>query len=255
MRKVDSIGEYDFYMKSAGGDANALYNIVPKGSPAPKGGYRNMQYIEKIKGVKFPDRYQPTKHGMTNLYPRSDSELMKQNQDNINRMIRKIPASQRDTSREDIVYAESIQKKLKVLVERAERFLCEDEIEDQVNSLDIFTKSFIVAALWSSTDDNQEPLDDTYGLEDIDSESLQKIISICKKFQDENRELYTTGGWSDEQAGHDFWLTMDHQGAGFWDRSESEGLNSEIGKQLTDIVRSYKEFDFYVSDSGKISIL
>ena len=73
LTKVDSIGDYDFYLRPAAGDANALYNIVPKGSPAPNGGYRNMQYIEKIKGVKFPDRYQPTKHGMSNLYKESQN--------------------------------------------------------------------------------------------------------------------------------------------------------------------------------------
>ena len=69
MRKVDSYNGYDFYYKGAGGDRNALYNIVSKGSPAPEGGYRNIQYIEKIKHIKFPNRYQPTLHGMTNLYP------------------------------------------------------------------------------------------------------------------------------------------------------------------------------------------
>ena len=59
---------HDFYIEAGKGDTPTLYNIVPAGSPAPEGGYRNRQYIERIKGVKFPDRYQPTQHGMTELY-------------------------------------------------------------------------------------------------------------------------------------------------------------------------------------------
>lgn len=68
MTRIDSHSGYDFYIASGMGDRPTLYNIVPAGSPAPEGGYRNRQYIERIKGVKFPDRYQPTQHGMTELY-------------------------------------------------------------------------------------------------------------------------------------------------------------------------------------------
>ena len=55
MKLIDSYEGYDFYYQPKNGNSNALYNIVPDGSIAPEGGYRNMQYIEKIKGVKFPD--------------------------------------------------------------------------------------------------------------------------------------------------------------------------------------------------------
>ncbi len=68
MTKVDSINGYDFYIDAGIGDKQTMYNIVPVGSQAPAGGYYNRTYIERIKGVKFPDRYQPTKHGMSELY-------------------------------------------------------------------------------------------------------------------------------------------------------------------------------------------
>lgn len=60
---------YDFYIEAGLGDRQTKWNIVPTGSPAPEGGYFNRQYIEKIKGVRFPDRYQPTLHGTSELYP------------------------------------------------------------------------------------------------------------------------------------------------------------------------------------------
>ena len=56
---------YDFYLTPCIGDRPALYNIVPTGSPTPEGGYRSMGWIEKIRGVRFPDRYQPSLHGIT----------------------------------------------------------------------------------------------------------------------------------------------------------------------------------------------
>lgn len=77
MRKIHSDFRYDFYIGSVtkeNGDICTIYNIVPHKTLAPKGGYYNMQWIEKIKGAKFPDRYQPTKHGMSNLYTNTIEE-------------------------------------------------------------------------------------------------------------------------------------------------------------------------------------
>lgn len=70
MTKVETIGDYDFYIGliTTGKEAQTLYNIVPKSSKEPVGGYPNRLYIERIKGIKFPNRYQPTLHGMTETY-------------------------------------------------------------------------------------------------------------------------------------------------------------------------------------------
>lgn len=59
---------YDFYIDGGCGNVQSRFNIVPTGNEIPWTGYKNRQYIEKIRGVKFPDRYQPTLHGMTELY-------------------------------------------------------------------------------------------------------------------------------------------------------------------------------------------
>ena len=71
--------------------------------------------------------------------------------------------------------------------------------------LDDFTKAYIEAALWSTTGDNDEPLDEKYGIEDIDPETLDKIKADCKKFQEQNKELlnkayelYSENEWSPE---------------------------------------------------------
>ncbi len=51
MTKIAESEGYDFYIDTSG---NTYYNIVPRGSEVPKGGYRNRDYIEHIKGVRFP---------------------------------------------------------------------------------------------------------------------------------------------------------------------------------------------------------
>lgn len=71
MHKVHAEFGYDFYIGSVEekkGHPRYVYNIVRKGSNAPEGGYYDMRWIEKVKGVQFPDRYQPTRHGMRHLY-------------------------------------------------------------------------------------------------------------------------------------------------------------------------------------------
>ena len=47
---------------------------------------------------------------------------------------------------------------------------------------------------------------------------------------------------------HDFWLTRNGHGAGFWDGD----YDDEVGTELTKIAHTFKELDCYVGDDGKI---
>lgn len=123
--------------------------------------------------------------------------------------------------------------------------------EDITSKLDEFTRQYIETALWSSTGDDEEPLDKNFDISDIADEAMKSMIADCKKFQDENRELYEKGGWDDGQAGHDFWLTRNGHGAGFWDR-HMEGMEKDIGDQLTEKAHKFGEVNLYVGDDGKI---
>lgn len=116
--------------------------------------------------------------------------------------------------------------------------------------LTTFAEAYIEAALWSSMDESDEQggeaLDQNYTFHDISEETLTAIVEDCYKFQEENADLLEESGITDEQAGHDFWLTRCGHGAGFWDR----GLG-EIGERLTDACRKWPNVDLYVED-GKI---
>jgi hypothetical protein len=116
--------------------------------------------------------------------------------------------------------------------------------------LDSFATAYVTAALWSSTDDDGEPLDRDHDTYDIASPTLQKMAHDCAEFQQAHADLldaaYETG-YDDDHAGHDFWLTRNRHGAGFWDR----GLG-RVGKALTDAAHRYGEFDLYIGDDGMI---
>ena len=54
---VKTSDKYDFYRLSIMivGDHQTVWNIVPKGSKPPEGGYPSQKYIEGIKGERFDD--------------------------------------------------------------------------------------------------------------------------------------------------------------------------------------------------------
>jgi len=116
--------------------------------------------------------------------------------------------------------------------------------------MDRFTQAYIECALWSSMDESTptggEPLDTNYGVSDLASETLGSFERDCNKFQKENAEDLKQAG-NDEQNGHDFWLTRNHHGSGWWDRGYGE-----VGERLTEATHKYKEVDLYVGDDGKV---
>ncbi len=79
--------------------------------------------------------------------------------------------------------------------------------------LDTFTRSYITTMLWAECDDEDQPLDRNYSESDIEPTTLARIIADCAAFQSEGSEWYDDSS----RAGHDFWLTREGHGAGFWD--------------------------------------
>jgi hypothetical protein len=55
--------------------------------------------------------------------------------------------------------------------------------------LDEFTRAYIECALWSSTDDDGEPLDALYSADDLSPECLDTMAADCADFQNSFAEL------------------------------------------------------------------
>jgi len=115
--------------------------------------------------------------------------------------------------------------------------------------LDEFTKAYINCALWSSIEDDGIPLDDNYSIDDLAEETLQSMIKDCKCFQDDNEKLFEG---QEIQAGHDFWLTRNGHGAGFWSRGNNYYSKDVDGETLTQKSYKYGMVDLYIAIDGKI---
>ncbi len=118
-------------------------------------------------------------------------------------------------------------------------------------------KHYLVAALWSSTDESDEsggePMDSNYDIEDITEEAKKSSMEDIDGF------VNLAGSLLDhvdaEQAGHDFWLTRNGHGVGFWDRDYPEDAPEGIGDMLSDIAQSFGSADLYVGDDGQVHIM
>src|SRR5208282_3534599 len=114
--------------------------------------------------------------------------------------------------------------------------------------MDSFLQAYITAALWSSTDESTPEggdfLDENYGPDDLAPETLEQMKADCARFLAEN--AHDIEGQED-QAGHDFWLTRNHHGCGYWD-----GDWPEAGDRLTETCKKYHEVNLYIGDDGLI---
>lgn len=108
-------------------------------------------------------------------------------------------------------------------------------------------QAYVECAMWSSTEDDGTPLDENYGPDDISLESLDSMRMDILDFIDGAGAL--VDGMDPAQVGHDFWLTRNRHGAGFWDR----GLG-DVGDKLTAMSHPYGELDLYVGDDGFVYV-
>jgi hypothetical protein len=118
-------------------------------------------------------------------------------------------------------------------------------------NIDTALEHYLICALWSSYDSyngDGEPLDSNYGLEDIDGESIAEHREQLADFIEANAEDIEQSGMSDEMLGHDFWLTRNGHGAGFWDRGYPDG----IGERLTASCKPYGSSDAYVGNDNLV---
>jgi hypothetical protein len=111
---------------------------------------------------------------------------------------------------------------------------------------------YIACALWSCTDNSDdtggEPLDANYSADDLAPETSATMQAELDDFA----ALVASEGidrswWDDSQFAHDFWLTRNRHGAGFWDRGQGA-----IGDRLTALAHPYGEAHLYVGDDGLI---
>ena len=125
-------------------------------------------------------------------------------------------------------------------------------------TLDTFTRAYLECALWTSDPDpgsGEWVESDWWNIDAIDPDSLARAIEDCRQFQVDNRELLDevndTFHADDAQHGHDFFLTRQGHGAGFWDRGYGE-----LGEKLTDAAHVWCNVDVIgpeTTDQGTVT--
>lgn len=109
-------------------------------------------------------------------------------------------------------------------------------------SLQTFTQAYVTCALWSSNDDNGDPLD--MGNNELSRIARAAMDADCAAFYAECSEHME----DDERGGHDFWLTRCGHGAGFWDGDWPEPQASILDAAA----KRFGNVDLYVGDDGLI---
>jgi len=116
--------------------------------------------------------------------------------------------------------------------------------------LNSFLNEYVIAALWSSTDGQGIPLDDSFTISDIDKNSIKEMESDCTAFLSKSKDILERVGLDDSQVAHDFWFSRNGHGSGFWDH----GLG-EDGEELTKIAKSFGECHLEVGEDNVIYII
>lgn len=109
--------------------------------------------------------------------------------------------------------------------------------------------------LWSEMSPDGHPLDDEFIVSDMDDEGADSVADDVYAFIDmiidsDNAEAWEHVKRDPGQVGHDFILTRNGHGAGFWDR----GLGA-LGDVLTEWAKSFGSVNLYVGDDGNLYVM
>lgn len=121
-----------------------------------------------------------------------------------------------------------------------------------------FIDGYLTAALWSSTDivnDEDVNLDDY----EFAPGEAEKLHADCREFIAANaadllayaeHRSHAMEYDAFECAGHDFWLTRNSHGAGFWDRDLGT-----LGERLTEASKGHGSINLYLGDDELVYLM
>lgn len=123
--------------------------------------------------------------------------------------------------------------------------------------LDQMTSGYTEAAYRTDTGENEQPSADL----ELAPGERKKARNECKAFIEAIRQD-TLGLYPDsmEQMGHDFWLTRNHHGVGFWDRAnlllhfyDDKTRNyMMLREHLTNVAHTFKEVSLSEGAGGML---
>lgn len=118
--------------------------------------------------------------------------------------------------------------------------------------MDLFTTAYITAMFF--TEEGEHNLQNA-GITEISEELMEKIEKDCADFQAKSQGLissencYYDGCTPIEYAGHDFWMTRNGHGCGFWEKHD---WAEPASTKLTELAESFGPMEVYLGDNGKV---
>lgn len=145
---------------------------------------------------------------------------------------------------------------------------CEAELlpiaePDRAEQRKEFLHGYMECALWSSSDEQENPLDDNYSYQDISAELRVKMEHDCARFVKDNHETLERftdlTGRDFASHGHDLWLTRNGHGAGYWDRylevdGRQRAITKIVGDELSERARELGAFEI-MAYGGKVEAM
>ena len=111
--------------------------------------------------------------------------------------------------------------------------------------LEEFTEACIAALFFTDTGEDDQP-----DAEAEMSDALKaRIEADCHSFWARCWFYVKATDMTAAQAGHDFWLTRNGHGAGFWD---GDWQHTPYADMLTQLAKAYGEVETYLADDGAI---
>jgi hypothetical protein len=123
------------------------------------------------------------------------------------------------------------------------------------NTLTSMTVSAVSTLLRQSTDENDEPMDKRFDVEDVPNAAWDQLQEDLGGLLD---TLMCDAKYADallkviddpDKAGHDFIMSRNGHGCGFWD-----GDWGTEGDRLHALVKPYGEMSLYVGDDGTLYV-
>lgn len=105
--------------------------------------------------------------------------------------------------------------------------------------MDTATQQYLETARWAEKDDERDDWDNLEWSREATAQAEREVKSFLEKCGD------LIDGANITQVAHDFWLTRNRHGAGFWD-----GDWPENGDKLTKLAHSFGELAVYVGDDN-----
>jgi len=107
------------------------------------------------------------------------------------------------------------------------------------NNFQKFLNGYLECAAWADAPEEKTHLE-------FKKSAVVEAEKDCRKFFNAHHNSIPKDSFP--QAGHDFWLTRNHHGAGFWDREEIYG--KETATHLTTLSHAFGECHIYIAGRG-----